>query len=263
MWGVRGARSFGAMTHKGNRLMSLIFARRPSPSMAVALAALFVSLGGVGYAAGLIGSGQIKDNSVRSKDIRNRTIIGKDVKGNSLGGAEINEGTLGQVAGAATAGSAQTAETAQHAQTAQSAETAQNAQNLGGSPAGAYARNGAEPVHVIGAPGEIQFNTGWGSPASSPTDEVPGYWKDPAGTVHLRGAAGRSSGTATTMFALPPGYRPKLDQWFVTYGSSSSQAYVTVKADGEIVWFGGADDTGAVNNSGYVGLSTVTFRADQ
>jgi hypothetical protein len=229
----------------------------PSPSMAVALTALFVALGGVGYAAGLIGSAQIKDNSVRSKDIHNRTIIGKDVKGNSLGGAEINEGKLGQVPSAATAGSAE------NAQRAENAQTAQNAQNLGGSPADAYARNGAEPVHVIGAPGQIPFNTGWGAPASSPDDEVPGYWKDPAGTVHLRGAAGRSSGTAGTMFTLPPGYRPKLGQWFIAYGSSSSQAYVVVEADGDIVWFGGSNDSGPVDNSAYVGLGNITFRADQ
>jgi hypothetical protein len=68
---------------------------------------------------------------------------------------------------------------------------------------------------VIGAPGEIPFNTGWGFGGDA-TEEVPGYWKDSAGTVHPRGAAGRSSGTAGTMFTLPPGYRPKLEQWFIT-----------------------------------------------
>jgi hypothetical protein len=57
---------------------------RPSPSMIVAVIALFVSLGGVGYAAAVIGSAQIKNNSVRTEDIHNSTITGKDVKNGSL-----------------------------------------------------------------------------------------------------------------------------------------------------------------------------------
>lgn len=59
---------------------------RPSPALVVALIALFVALGGVGYAATKIGSGQIRNNSVRGKDIRNRTITSKDVKKNVFEG---------------------------------------------------------------------------------------------------------------------------------------------------------------------------------
>jgi len=55
---------------------------RPSPALVVALIALFVALGGVGYAAATIGSGQVKNNSIRGKDIRNRTIKSKDVQKN-------------------------------------------------------------------------------------------------------------------------------------------------------------------------------------
>jgi hypothetical protein len=65
--------------------------------MAVASAALFVSLGGVGYAAATIGSGQIKNNSIRSKDIRNGTLRTRDVKADSLGGVAIKESALGTV----------------------------------------------------------------------------------------------------------------------------------------------------------------------
>src|SRR5829696_6741477 len=221
----------------------------PSPSMAVALTALFVALGGVGYAAAVIGSAQIKNNSVQSKDIRNRTISGKDVKGNSLRGIQINEASLGQVPSAAGAGAAQTAETAQ---------TAQNAQNLGGSPASDYARNGAEAVRVVGASGQIPFNTGWGSGAVPGLEEVPGYWKDSTGTVHLRGAAGRASGTVKTMFTLPAGYRPSLEQWFITYGAAMTQAYVSVEANGDIIWQGGKNEAGSYDNSSYVGLGNIT-----
>jgi hypothetical protein len=54
--------------------------------MVVALIALFVALGGTGYALTITG-GQIK----------NSTITGRDVKRNSLGGREIRESRLGTV----------------------------------------------------------------------------------------------------------------------------------------------------------------------
>lgn len=56
--------------------------KRPSPALVVALLALFVALGGVGYAAATIGSAEVKNNSIRGKDIRNRTITSRDVKKN-------------------------------------------------------------------------------------------------------------------------------------------------------------------------------------
>ena len=219
---------------------------------AVAYLALFAALGGSAYAAVTVTGSNIKDGTVTGKDVRNRTIAGSDVKRDSLAGAQIDESSLGQVPTAASAGSARSA---------QSAHTAENAHNLGGRPAGDYARNGAEAVHVIGASGEIPFNVGWGS-GGDPTEEVPGYWKDSGGTVHLRGAAGRSSGTAMTMFTLPPGHRPNRQQWFITYGAAQTQAYVSVDADGDIVWQDGTDASGYVDNSDYVGLGNITFRAD-
>ena len=62
---------------------------RPSPAMVVALIALFVALGGVGYAATRIGSAQIKNNSIRTQDIRNGTIRGKDVRRKTITGKQI------------------------------------------------------------------------------------------------------------------------------------------------------------------------------
>ena len=44
--------------------MSRIFNHRPSPAMAVALIALFVALGGTGYAAVKLNGKNIKDNSI-------------------------------------------------------------------------------------------------------------------------------------------------------------------------------------------------------
>jgi hypothetical protein len=65
--------------------------------MAVALVALFVALGGSAYAAGFITSGDIKNNTIRSRDVRNGGLIGKDLRTNRVGGRVIKESTLGTV----------------------------------------------------------------------------------------------------------------------------------------------------------------------
>jgi hypothetical protein len=67
--------------------------------MAVALVALFVSLGGVswGVASGTIGTRQIRNNSIRTQDVRNSTLRGKDVRRNTLTGSDILESSLGKV----------------------------------------------------------------------------------------------------------------------------------------------------------------------
>jgi hypothetical protein len=70
---------------------------RPSADTALAILALFIALGGTGYAAATIGSGQIKNNSIRGKDVRNSTLTGKDVKRNSLTGSDVAESRLGKV----------------------------------------------------------------------------------------------------------------------------------------------------------------------
>lgn len=50
-------------------------------SNVVASIALFVALGGTSYglATGVIGSREIKDNTVRSKDVRNNSLTGRDI----------------------------------------------------------------------------------------------------------------------------------------------------------------------------------------
>ena len=107
--------------------------RRPSPSLVISSIALFVALGGVGYAAatGSIDGREIKNNSVASRDIKNNSIAGRDVKtsgltgsdvrADSLTGSDINESGLGKVPAASQADSATTANTASSADTANSA----------------------------------------------------------------------------------------------------------------------------------------------
>jgi hypothetical protein len=75
----------------------------PPPSMAVALGAIVLSVGGNVTAAVLITSAQIKDDTIRSVDVRDDAIKGIDVANNSLTGADVHEPTLGMVPSAANA----------------------------------------------------------------------------------------------------------------------------------------------------------------
>jgi hypothetical protein len=103
--------------------MYRIASRRPSASLVVACLALFVALGGVGYAAATIGSAAIVDNSIKSKDVRNENLRGKDVRANTLKGADVDEASLGKVPSAANADSAATAANATNAANAANADT--------------------------------------------------------------------------------------------------------------------------------------------
>ena len=67
---------------------------RPSPSMAVSIMALVVASTGTSYAAGLIGSDDIKNNSITTKDVKDGSLKGRDVKGGSIGSNKIRNGSL-------------------------------------------------------------------------------------------------------------------------------------------------------------------------
>ena len=101
-----------------------VFRRRPSPALLISLIALFVSLGGTGYAA----------LTVSGKNIKNESITGKDVKANSLGSRQVKESSLAKVRSAKRADSARTADSVRIA------HSAGNSAALGGAPAAAFAR---------------------------------------------------------------------------------------------------------------------------
>jgi hypothetical protein len=61
----------------------------PSPAMAVAMTALFLSLGGVSYG--------LATGAIDGREIRNNTITFKDVRKDKLGGGSIKESGLGTV----------------------------------------------------------------------------------------------------------------------------------------------------------------------
>lgn len=64
-------------------------------NVAATLALAGVLGGGAAYAGGLIGSGDVQNNSLRSKDLKNhKAVAGRDVMGNTLTGKQIRERTL-------------------------------------------------------------------------------------------------------------------------------------------------------------------------
>lgn len=73
------------------RLPSL---RRPSPSMAVSIMALVVASTGTSYAAGLIGSDDVRNNSLTTMDIKDNSLKGRDIKDDVLGSNKIRNGSL-------------------------------------------------------------------------------------------------------------------------------------------------------------------------
>jgi len=98
--------------------------RHPRHATVIAYLALFVALGGTGYAAVKINGSNLVNNSV----------AGKKLKRNTIGAREVNEAKLGTVRSATTASSATTAgsaATAGHATTAGQATTAGHATSSG------------------------------------------------------------------------------------------------------------------------------------
>ena len=108
--------------------------QRPSPPTTISLLALFVALGGTGYAA-------VK---IDGKNIKNKTISAAKLKNNTLTGSQVNESKLAKVPSAATADRAVSATTAGSAGTAATATKADSATTAAtaGSAATATTANG-------------------------------------------------------------------------------------------------------------------------
>lgn len=123
---------------------------RHSPTLVIAIIALFVALGGSVYAAK---KAKLDGRTIRAKSIpgnrlkphsiaANRLmpgILGGSAAGGPLTGADINELTLGQVPSATHADSADTARSAVDAQTALNAVNAVDAKTINGHSVGCLA----------------------------------------------------------------------------------------------------------------------------
>ena len=72
--------------------MRFILKRRPSPALVIAVLALFVAMGGTGYAAIRVTSTDVRDGSLTGADIRTNGVTGRDIKG--VKGADLRNYSL-------------------------------------------------------------------------------------------------------------------------------------------------------------------------
>jgi hypothetical protein len=160
-------------------------------ALLIALLALVLTAGGVGYAAGQIGTNQIKNKAITAKKIKNNAVTAKKIKKNSVTGDKIKDGTV--------------------AITDLPAQEAQHAATLG---------NGGE--------GDCIWQ---GGSAVLPGLGSPTFRKDRFGTVHLTGIAVGSDGPGgdgvcdagapgqasdAIVFTLPAGYIPAKTLYLTT-----------------------------------------------
>jgi hypothetical protein len=103
---------------------------RPSPAMVVASIALFVSIGGIGYAAAKIGTSDIKNGAVTTKKLHNSAVATKKIKNNAVTGAKVKDDSL--------TGNDINESTLSAPINVNHATTADNANQLGGLGPGAY-----------------------------------------------------------------------------------------------------------------------------
>jgi hypothetical protein len=166
--------------------MKRLLSHRSTASMVIACLALFVAMGGVGYAA-------VKING---KDIQNRTIGGKKMKKNTLGGTVIKESSLGTVPKAKSADTAGSATNAQNAVNAQNATDAQNAVNAQNATSAENANTvGGQSAETLLAPRAYAYVDSDGTNVSL----------DPARTVGITGVTRGATGT----FCLDMPFAPK------------------------------------------------------
>ena len=226
--------------------MKRILDHRPSPALAVAFLALFISLGGVSYglATGSIDSREIKDNAIRSKDVRNDTLLSRDIRNNRIFSVDIRNGTIRRfdVADDTLRGKQIDESRLEQVPSAADADT------LGGQPPDAYAPAAAEPVRLVGATGEPPFQNGASAAGGGVLD--PGFWKDPFGTVHLQGTLVVI--TDAPAFTLPAGYRPAGEASFPVTDNVGDTGHIRVDPDGDVQLLGSATPT----------LDGITFRAE-
>jgi hypothetical protein len=175
--------------------------RRPSPALVIALLALAGSWGGPAVAAQLIGSKQVKDNSLTARDVKDRSLRGRDMRSNTLtgrtikglssrdivreglDGSVIDEPSLSEVPRAATAGRADAATTADAVKGARIVRIAY-AQLTGGETSTVLDEGGLAIRARCAAPGTLTVDTTAGGGGSG-------------GVVHVTATAGGANSTTT------------------------------------------------------------------
>lgn len=107
---------------------------------------------------------------------------------------------------------------------------------------------------LVGGQGQPAFQNSWVNWGAGGLG-VAGYWKDPFGFIHLKGAI-KSGTISTAAFTLPPGYRPPEYRVFPAIkvdAGVTSLARVDVNTDGTVV-------PQTAPATGYITLDGIYFR---
>jgi hypothetical protein len=161
------------------------FRDRLSYANVVATLALFVALGGTGYAA----------SQLTGRDIKNRSLSRVDIKKNALTGTEIKEGTLKQVpralqaTNAINANSALAADVAKNSDSATVAGIASDARALAGQGAASFEKSS-----------RVSFGRAAANPAGTPNEQVLLSW--PEMGVQVTTSTNQCGGGGGTSFAV-------------------------------------------------------------
>lgn len=196
--------------------------------------AVFLVLGGAtAFAAtelgkNSVGTRELKKNAVTAAKIKKNAVTGAKIKKDAVTGAKVKESSLGTVPSASLASSIPP----------------------------------AEPTHLVGAPGEPPFEGGSSNYTPPGVHFNPvGFYKDHEGIVHLQGIAQvGSAASITSIFTLPPGFRPAAGTLVILEQVSEDAAVI----GGSSTFAEGLDLSGKVAGSkeGLAVLDGITYRAE-
>jgi hypothetical protein len=194
--------------------------------------AVFLVLGGAAVAAtqlpkNSVGTKQLKKNAVTAAKIKKNAVTTAKIKNEAVTGAKVNEATLGTVPSATLASTIAP----------------------------------AEPTHLVGAPGQPPFENGGRNFIEGFKTNPIGFYKDQEGIVHLQGWAITGTGTGlSSLFTLPPGYRPATGTVMIM----SPLSGVTALIGGSGASLGGFNLDGKVagEEEEVIVLDGITYRAE-
>jgi hypothetical protein len=225
----------------------------------MATLAVFVALGGTGYAMTQTDGTTIVLRSIPGDRLKRDTVTGREIRESKLGvvpkaksAESATSADKANTAGTATtADSAKTADTAKTADSVKSAESAKTADSATRADSAERA-DSADSVNAGGPFAEAATQGNWGYAGINTSH--PSYYKDALGFVHLRGGLSRSSGTDQIAIVLPGGFRPGAEKYFAVYTSSGTMGSITVYPNGNVLV------AGAFSGS-FTSLEGVTYRA--
>lgn len=234
---------------------------------AYGLIAVFIALGGTSYAVS-----KLPKNSVGPKQIKANAVGTSEAADDALTGSDINEGTLGQVSSAQSADLLDDLDSADllrsDAQAGGDLAGTLSDLQIGSDAVGQSELAPPEPWNEVGDADGPAFGTGtnWncGPPAVTNLDSnhnSAAFYRDPFGTVHLKGLVRSGANDACgSFFELPPGYRPARRSVFNARESSGT---IRVNVDGPAFGFAVAGVVGLdtmLPADTFVSLDGITFR---